>query len=44
MGTGIVEHLSRDDLKYKTVNCNEVPFDERHKRDNADAILYSSNV
>ena len=44
LGTGIVEHLSCDDLKYERADCDEIPLDEHRKVDNDDAILYSSNV
>lgn len=44
MGTGIVEHLSRVDLKYRATDCDKIPSDKHRKKDNADVILYSSNV
>ncbi|KAJ7390283.1 Excitatory amino acid transporter 2 [Desmophyllum pertusum] len=44
MGTGIVDHLSRDDLKYKSTDCDTIPLAEHRKGYNAGVMLHSSNV
>ena len=44
MGTGIVEHLSRDDLKFKPGENEPIVSKQPRKRDNAVQLSYFSNV
>ena len=44
MGTGIVNYLSRDDLKAMEQKYDAIPLDQPQKRDNSAVLMYSSYV
>ena len=44
IGTGIVNYLSRDDLKVMEQKYDAIPLDQPQKRDNSAVLMYSSYV